>query len=233
MSYCVHCGVELDEQAKRCPRCGTPVVDPSALEPMQEAPFFASRREEVPPVSKTELALLLTGMLASVTICCSVVNLFVGRTVAWSLYVTGAAAMLWFWCVLPLLARHMPVWVRLTLDVGAIGLYVYLISLALQGSWFMTLALPILILAALLVLVLGLALQGRRRSLLTAASLDILAFGVFMLGVEYFWDRYFRGQWELGWSMVIFLACVALVIPLVIMRLVPSLREEARRRFHR
>ena len=35
MSYCVHCGVELDEQAKRCPLCGTPVVDPSALEPMQ------------------------------------------------------------------------------------------------------------------------------------------------------------------------------------------------------
>ena len=50
MSYCVHCGVELDEQAKRCPLCGTPVVDPSALEPVQEAPFFASRREEVPPV---------------------------------------------------------------------------------------------------------------------------------------------------------------------------------------
>ena len=233
MSYCVHCGVELDEQARRCPLCGTPVVDPAALKPTREEPFFASRREEVPPVSKSELALLLTGMLASVTICCSVVNLFVGRTVAWSLYVTGAAAMLWFWCVLPLLARRLPVWARLTLDVGAIGLYLYLISLALHGRWFFPLALPILALAAVLAMVLGLALPGRKRSLLTAASLVILAFGVLMLGVEFFWDRYFRGQWQPGWSMVLFLTCVALVIPLVIVRRVPSLREEARRRFHR
>ncbi len=233
MSYCVHCGVELDDQARRCPLCGTPVVDPSAREPDREAPFFASRRVEVPPVSKTELALLLTGMLASVTICCSVVNLFVGRTVAWSLYVTGAAAMLWFWCVLPLLARHLPVWARLTLDVGAIGLYVYLISLALRGKWFFSLALPILAVAAALALGLGLALPVRGRSLLTAAALVILAFGVLMLGVEFFWDRYFQGRWQPGWSVAVFLACVALVIPLVIVRRVPSLREEARRRFHR
>ena len=28
MSYCVHCGVELDPSLKKCPLCNTPVLDP-------------------------------------------------------------------------------------------------------------------------------------------------------------------------------------------------------------
>ena len=28
MSYCVKCGVELDEGAERCPLCGTPAWKP-------------------------------------------------------------------------------------------------------------------------------------------------------------------------------------------------------------
>jgi len=225
--------VELDPLTERCPLCGTPVLDPGAPPSEETMPYFATKRVEIAPVSKSELALLLTGMLASVTICCSVANLFLGRELGWSLYVTGAAAMLWVWCVLPLLARWLPVWARLTLDVGAVGLYVYLISLALHGKWFVPLALPLLVLAALIVLALGLLFRGHRRSMLTAASLDILAFGGFMLGVEYYGDLYFHGEWQPGWSMVLFLVCIALIIPLVIVRRVPSLREEARRRFHR
>ena len=33
MSYCVKCGVELDEGAERCPLCGTPAWKPDETEP--------------------------------------------------------------------------------------------------------------------------------------------------------------------------------------------------------
>ena len=146
MSYCVNCGVELDPTARACPLCHTPVVNPNQPVDASLPPPFPSRREEVQPVSKRELALLLSAMLGSVAVCCGVLNLFFvhsGRP--WSLYVIGAAAMLWIWLVVPLVLRQMPLWLRLGLDACAVGVYVYLISIDLHGlDWYLRLAVPML-----------------------------------------------------------------------------------------
>ena len=52
------------------------------------------------------------------------------------------------------------------------------------------------------------------------------------LGVEYCMDRFFRAAWQPTWSLVVVVICVGLIIPLRVVRRVPSLREEARRRFN-
>lgn len=54
----------------------------------------------------------------------------------------------------------------------------------------------------------------------------------FSPGVELLIDRYFLGRWQPGWSLVVLTVCAALVIPLIVVRRVPALREEVRRRFH-
>ena len=91
-------------------------------------------------------------MLASVSLCCGVLNLLLPTERPWSLYVIGAAVMLWIWFVLPMLARRIPIFFRLTADVAAVGVYVFLISIDLSGSaWFRGLALPILGWACVLV----------------------------------------------------------------------------------
>ena len=142
MSYCVNCGVELDATARACPLCHTPVQNPNRPVDAELPPPFPSRRKEVQPASKKELALLISAMFASVAVLCGVLNLFFlhsGRP--WSLYVVGAAVMLWLWLVPPLLLRGMPLWVRLLLDSCAVGVYVYLISIDLHGQrWFLGLA---------------------------------------------------------------------------------------------
>ena len=85
----------------------------------------------------------------------------------------------------------------------------------------------------------GAALHGRKgggamprgtrayRVLLWAVLAALLA-----LAAEFFCDRFFMGHWQPGWSLVVLTVCVALAVPLVIVRHVPALREEARRRFH-
>lgn len=229
MSYCVHCGVELNPNAKVCPLCQTPAWQPEG----GEETYFPTQPAVVAPVAKWELAMLLTAMLASVAVCSGVLNLILRTARPWSLYVIGAAVMLWIWFVLPLLIRHMPAFLGLTLDIAAIGIYLYLISIDLNGShWFAGLALPILGVACGVVFVLSFLLRGHRRSMLSSISLSIAATGVFVMGIELFCDLYFHGQWLPGWSLVTTIICVALVIPLVIVRRVPSLREEARRRFN-
>ncbi len=64
-----------------------------------------------------------------------------------------------------------------------------------------------------------------------AIALVIGAAGLLAMGLEFCIDRYFRGVWQPGWSLIVLAVCVGLIIPLRIVRRVPSLREEARRRF--
>ena len=187
MSYCVNCGVELDPGAARCPLCGTP-----AWKPDPDAPsYFPTKPAEVPPASRRAAAALLTAMLASVSLCCGVLNLLLPTERPWSLYVIGAAVMLWIWFVLPMLARRIPIFFRLTADVAAVGVYVFLISIDLSGgAWFRGLALPILGWACVLVFLLSFLLRGGRRSRLSAIAMCIGTVGLMALGVEYCMDRF-------------------------------------------
>ena len=77
-----------------------------------------------------------------------------------------------------------------------------------------------------------LGMGARPRSTLSRITLVIGTTGVFLSGVELLIDRYFLGRWQPGWSLVVLTVCAALVIPLIVVRRVPALREEVRRRFH-
>lgn len=233
MSYCVNCGVELDATASFCPLCHTPVVNPARPVDTASPTPFPTRREEVAEGDRKATALLVSAMLMSVALCCGVLNLFFRAEHIWCLYVIGAAAMLWVWVVPHLLMGRRLLAVQLALDVLAVGLYVFLISVDLDGGrWYWGLALPIILLGGACLLFLGLLLRGGRRSILTSVTLVIGTVGVFLFGVELFIDRFVRGSWQPGWSLIVLMVCVALVIPLIVVRRVPSLREEVRRRFH-
>ena len=205
MSYCVNCGVELGPGARECPLCRTPVVNPVCPPDAAEPGFFPVRREEVAPVSRREAALLLSAMLLSVAIC----------------------------CVLPLLIRGMFIWVRLTLDVLAVGAYICIIAVALDGmDWFLGLALPIIAAGVAVIPLLYWVIRTRRCSILVSTILVLISAGFFAVLTEFICDRYLLGGWTPGWALVVLASCVGLSIPLIIVRRVPSLREEARRRFH-
>lgn len=233
MSYCVNCGVELNPSSTSCPLCGTEVMHPAAPPDTSLPPFFPTHRPKVNPVPRQAVALLITSMLASLSICCALLNLALKPQYKWSLFVVGAAAMLWIWFVLPLLVgRWIPMWGRLTIDVGAVAIYVALIALALNGwDWFCGLAVPILAVAAVVVFCLSWLLR-RGHSVLTTVMLSLNALGLFCVGMEVCGDLYFEKSQSLGWSMIVLASCVGLSIPLLVVRRVPALREEVRRRFH-
>ena len=170
MSYCVKCGVELDEGAERCPLCGTPAWKPDETEPR----YFPTKPAEVPRASRRAAAALLTAMLASVSLCCGLLNLILPTEHPWALYVAGAAVMLWIWFALPMLVRGIPIFFRLTADVAAIGIYVWIISVALHGGrWFRGLVLPMLGWACVVVFLLSFLLRDGRRSRLSSIAMCI------------------------------------------------------------
>ena len=224
--YCVNCGVELNPGAERCPLCGTPAWKPDPAEP----PYFATKPPEVPAVENYGLAILMSSMLLSVELCCGLLNLILLPGRFWSYYVIGAAVMLWVWFVLPMVFRKLPVVIRLTLDVAIVGVYIWLISIDLNGgAWFRGLVVPILIWACVLVFLL--CLLSRNRSILTKISLCVGAVALLVIGIEYAIEYYLFGAAHLTWSLVVATICIALIIPLRVIRHVPALREEVRRRF--
>lgn len=224
--YCVNCGVELNPGAERCPLCGTPAWKPDPAKP----PYFATKPPEIPAVENYSLAILLSSMLLSVALCCGLLNLILLPGRFWSYYVIGAAVMLWVWFVLPMVFRKLPVVIRLTLDVAIVGVYIWLISIDLNGeAWFRGLVVPILIWACVLVFLL--CLLSRNRSILTKISLCVGAVALLVIGIEYAIEYYLFGAVHLTWSLVVATICIALIIPLRVIRHVPALREEVRRRF--
>ena len=230
MSYCVRCGVKLNDGAKKCPLCGTRVWEPEANP--DEPSYFATRSPEVQPESQFAAGLLLSAMLASAMLCSAVLNLVLWNAHPWSLYVIGAGAMLWIILALPMLTRRIPAPLRLLLDAGSAALYIYLISIDLGGArWFFSLALPLLAVFCVAAFSLGFLLRGRRRSILTSAALTIGTVGITALCVEFLIDRFLKVPYGPGWSLIVLIVCVGMVIPLVIIRRVPALREEVRRRF--
>lgn len=233
MSYCVNCGVELGSGAKSCPLCGTPVINPTAPPESESASYFPTRQEEVAPVSRHEAALLISSMLASVAVCCGILNIFFKNEFWWSFFIAGAAFMLWVWFVPPLLWRGMHALPRLVLDVVAVGLYVLLIALALDGlDWYLHLALPLIACAAVIAPLFIWLIRYRRFSILVTAVMSLLCIGAYSFLAELFIDLFARAEWLPSWSLIVLAACIGLSIPLIVVRRVPALREEARRRFH-
>lgn len=227
MSYCVNCGVELNPGAEVCPLCQTPAWKPDEAAPS----YFPTKPPEVLPVSKKEVAILLSSVEIAVALCCGLLNLFLLPARLWSLYVIGALGLFWVWFVLPMVVREIPKFFSIALDVGAVCLYVWFISVRFQGeSWFWGLALPILGWAYLLVCLLTYLV--RKRSILTTISMYIGTLALLIIGIEFVIDRFLTGTWVPGWSLIVWVVCVVLLIPLRVIRHVPSLREEVRRRFN-
>lgn len=187
----------------------------------------------MPLETKWALAILISAMLASMALCCGLLNLFLRTQHLWSLYVIGAAAMLWIFLVPPLMRRGLSPLIQVAADTAAIGGYVLLIALDLDGlNWYVDLALPIVALLGAILLFLVLVLRNHQRSILSTIALVIGSVGIFTMGLELMGDLYFHGVWTPSWSLVVLIVIVSMEIPLVVVRRVPSLREEARRRFH-
>lgn len=231
MSYCVNCGVKLGEGVRSCPLCGTPVVNPNELIQEQGKPYFPTRQQVIAPVSRKTEAIVLSSMFLSVALCCGLLNLALRPDTLWSLYAVGAAAMLWIWFVAPLLWRKIPYLLRVGINMAAMALYVWIIAIASGGTfWYFRLALPILLSSG----VIGILVcwMFRKHSMLSSLITALLGIGLFSCTVDLFVDLYFYHIWSPGWSLIVFAVCAGFSIPLLVIRLVPSLREEARRRFH-
>lgn len=238
MSYCVNCGVELDQTARSCALCNTPVVNPSLLRQSQEEKNrmispYPRQSGEVEDVKRGDVIILLTVVFGSTALICGLLNLFVFSSNRWSLAVIGACATLWVMFVPVLMIKKLPIYLAILLDGLIVAVYLYMLVLMVDTDrWYYGLGLPIVLLVTLIVEVMTLCFRKLPREILVVALYLFTAIGVLLLGLEGIIDYYLRQQIQLAWSLLV--GTILLLIDIAIITLLSRrrLRDAVRRRLH-
>lgn len=145
MSYCVNCGVELNESSAKCPLCDTPVINPNAITNEKAAPPFPERIE-IPVTTKNRYAAIIVSILLLIpNVVCAITNLLFTPELLWSIYVASSSAMFWFLFVFPFIMKRKKTYLILAVDAIATAAYIFIFYYynSAQTGWFWRVAIPL------------------------------------------------------------------------------------------
>ncbi len=167
MSYCVNCGVELDDSAKKCALCDTPVINPAKPENISEktvSPF--SGEVHMPKTVKVRfLAALVSIIMLVPNMACFLVNMLILPGNFWSAHIISTSFLIWVIFVLPLFMKNHKTYFMWAFDTVAVGAYTFLLMNALNAlQWYPTCALPIIVLLSAMVLFYIIWVRRKKRS---------------------------------------------------------------------
>lgn len=228
--YCVNCGVKLGDAEKSCPLCGTAVFHPDLPQPQGE-PLYPAERYPAPQVSSRGGQIILTALFLIPLLICIQCDLLVKGGITWSGYVSGALILAYVVLVLPLWFRRPNPAVFCPVNFLTVGLYLLYINHAVDGSWFLSFALPVTAGIGLICTAMTVLLKYLRRGRLYIFGGALMALGAFMVLVEYLLCITFEPIRFYGWSvypMTVLLILGGMLIFLAVNR---RAREKMEKRF--
>ena len=167
MSYCVNCGVELDDSAKKCVLCGTQVINPAKTENNSEtvtAPF--SQQTYIPKTAKARFFAGLVSLIMLVpNMVCLLVNLLLVPGNFWSVHIISTSVLLWIIFVVPFFKKDHRTYFMWAFDTVAVGGYTFLLMNTLNAlEWYPVCALPIILVISAMVLFYIIWVRKKKRS---------------------------------------------------------------------
>lgn len=233
MSYCVNCGVELNATIKECPLCNTRILNPNILEPTNEVSPFPSKHGQVDVVKRKDLAILLSTVLLSTGATCGLLNLLVFQSNLWSLLIIGICVLLWVFAIPAVIYTKISLYTSLFLDGIVVCAFLWVITLITNSKdWYFEVAIPITILATVLIEIFAFLMRRFRISYLTTALYLIAATGIFCIGIESFLDLFFNDKIQLSWSAIVLVVSTIIVVALITIISKKRFREAVRRKLH-
>lgn len=233
MSYCVNCGVELEDTMKACPLCNTSVINLNQIKTCSENSAFPNEKGQVEVVKKQDFAILISVILIATGITCGLLNLLVFRQTHWSFLIIGGCLLLWVLFVPVIIYEKLSVYFSLLFDGFATGIYLYLIKFVTkQDDWFLGLSLPITALVVFIAEIFTLCIRKLPVTFMTTTLYIITSIGVLCIGLELLIDRYLGLKIQLIWSAVVLTVCVIIDITLITLLSRSGLRNAVRKRLH-
>ncbi len=233
MSYCVHCGVELDKTATSCPLCNTKVINPSEKIDKTSPKPYPEEKGQTDQGIRRDLIILATTSLSTIAIVCGLVNYFFFRNTLWSLYIIGICILLWIFLLPMFFAGKMHPVAAILLD--GVGVIAYFATIAYQHpghGWYVHIVMPLVALCTVLLIIFTYCYRRPWRSILTQAAVFFAELAVLCVGIELITRQYAGVPVTIEWSAIVLICCVVIDVILITILRRSRLREEVRRRMH-
>lgn len=211
MPICEHCGVEVEEGLPHCPLCGNPSGPVSDAKEASRA--SARPADSGPPVHVERWLWEIVSLfaLAGATVV-FVVDFAYGMMVTWARYPLVSIGFLWLSVTSVILLRKRG-FLLLLCQTAALGLLLFLLDRITPGRpWFISLALPVTLLASVLSGSTVVFVRRLRLSPLPMLAVVTVSIGLFLLGLEAALNRYLANPFLVSWSLV----ASGCILPLVL-----------------
>lgn len=233
MSYCVNCGVKLDETLERCPLCNTPVINPNELYKNGTIPPFPTESGETEKVKSKDGAIVLTVALFTTALCCGLLNFLIFNQNLWSIPVIGFCALAWI-VFFPIIAfRQLPIYAFLIMDGFAMGGYLFTLSLLSdRNEWLTCLGFPITALITALAIIFTFLVRNVSSSILATALYIYMLIPILCMGIELLICAFQNQPLLIRWSAIVSTPCAIVAVILITILSRKRLRAAVRRRLH-
>lgn len=197
--YCINCGVRLADSEKACPLCGTVVYHPDIKQKEVMPLYPKNRRPAVKPSSKVLSGAMIILFLIPLLISFLSDYRYNGK-LDWFGYVAGAFLVAYTVAALPFWFRKPNPVILVPCDFGVILLYLLYINLKTGGNWFLSFAFPVAGGIGLITCTVITLWHYLKRGKLYIVGGTFMAFGVFMLLLEFLLEVTFSIAF-IGWSV--------------------------------
>ncbi len=235
MSYCVHCGVELDPSLSRCPLCKTPVLNPNHREAVAVPTTYPQENVSVVMRKMRRMtALLLTVIFMIPTLVCPLCDFIITGQFTWSWYVLISVPFAWLVSVPPIILRHNTLLKCTWIDYFSCNAFLLVLNILSSPTqnWYPTLALPITSFILLAVLLFTFLFRKFDIRPLTVVALSLFMLGVLSIWIECLLIAYNHTGRTLIWSIPVFISCTAVAVLLFIISRMTRLQALIRRKMH-
>jgi hypothetical protein len=213
MPICRNCGVVIEEGLERCPLCLTQLErvteqGEGTSPPPGEARSPVEISKPLTPLRLWEIVSLFAGSSAVVAF---VADFVYSMTVTWARYPLVAIIFLWTAGSLLILFHKYRLLLLVTETTALLIFFLALDLLMPTEPWFLYLALPLTVLAAILIGGIAVVTRGLRHRVFALLAVILMSVGLFLLGLETALSLYFAGAFRLSWSFLVFGCIVPLV----------------------
>ncbi len=230
MSYCVNCGVELENGCKACPLCDTQVINPAQGQVTPESLAYP-QDIKIPKSTRKRFLVFVVSMAMLIPNAVLIVWDIAFWSSGISAFIFGGTVLAWLWFLFPLLwKKPMPM---VLLQIDAISLFIYLNLFRLKGNttgWFGSLAIPIIVALWVVAAVFIIWLKKPRRKVAKAIAATV-AINVICYVVEFCINMFISGKLQMGISAAITACSIPLIIFFVVLAKSRRLNSWVSRKF--
>ncbi len=234
MSYCVNCGVELEEGARKCVLCDTQVINPKKAPEEKKVPLFADE-EYIPPegISKKFIAYVISMVMLIPSLVCTLANALFFPDTFWSLYIFTTGLLAWVIFVFPFFSRKKKPYLMWAFDTVAVALYGFFLFRMPgdENNLYFRVFLPLVVIISLQTLIFMLWSIGKKRHIILKLLHIFADFAVFSLCLGLVLSVGLGIKTASAIGMIVFVSCLCIIGFLAYCYKSKSMRKYLSKRF--